>query len=66
MAAFTWLHDDGDVGRVLLPGGVRHGQLEGVVALLHGGQLQDWSAHTLRSESSVDSKSRSSEGGRMK
>lgn len=63
MTAFTWLHDDGDVGRVLLPGGVGHGQLEGVVALLHGGQLQDRSPHTLRSENSADGSSRSSDGG---
>lgn len=43
----TWLHDDGDLGRVLLSCRVADGQLEGVVSLLHGGQLQDRSSDTL-------------------
>ena len=49
----TWLNDDGDQGDVLLPGGVGHLQLEGVVSLLHGGQLQGGRAHPLDTERSV-------------
>ena len=48
----TWLNDDGDQGAVLLPGGVGHLQLEGVVSLLHGGQLQGGRAHPLDTERS--------------
>lgn len=43
----TWLYDDGDLGRVLLSCRVSHCQLEGVVSLLHGGQLQDGGPNAL-------------------
>ena len=46
----TWLDDDGDQGDVLLPGRVGHLQLEGVVPLLHGGQLQGGRAHPLHTQ----------------
>lgn len=46
---FTWLHDDCDLGGVLLSRWVRHSQLEGVISLLHGRELQDRCPNTLQS-----------------
>lgn len=43
----TWLNNDSDLGGVLLSGWVSHSQLEGVVALLHGRQLQGWCPYAL-------------------